>query len=208
MQGTARVLLYHLERLRASTEIARTLFEDETSVETTFIILPNDALIAPRLTYRVTRLEAIKYWRADISGSCSRRQIGGMNERERAGAIGQSALRRRQITHVRPYKSQSVRTRAAFGFMQALETSTMSDDEYMSTGDLNDDDEDYRPRASPVPTVGPLLPVKQQKKRGRKPNPNPSIRTAREAARKANHSVIEYVLLLIVCTETFAYTCL
>lgn len=85
------------------------------------------------------------------------------------------------------------RTRAAFGHA-GLETATMSDDEYMSTLDANEDDEDYRPRTSPVPTIGvSASPAKQQKKRGRRPNPNPSIRRAREAARKANHSVIEYV---------------
>ncbi|PVG01627.1 hypothetical protein CPB86DRAFT_794975 [Serendipita vermifera] len=76
----------------------------------------------------------------------------------------------------------------------------MSDDEYMSSGhivdeddenDLNDDD--YRPSAAYlVPMVGESPQAgKQQKKRGRKPNPNPYVRSAREAARKASHSVIE-----------------
>jgi hypothetical protein len=114
-----------------------------------------------------------------------------MNGRKRAGASEGSAEKR---IHTRScLLGLATRTRAAFGHA-GLETSTMSDDEYMSTPDPNEDDEDYRPRASPMPTIGASAsPAKQQKKRGRKPNPNPSVRTAREAARKANHSVIEYV---------------
>ncbi|KIM28200.1 hypothetical protein M408DRAFT_23906 [Serendipita vermifera MAFF 305830] len=70
----------------------------------------------------------------------------------------------------------------------------MSDDEIMSTMDVETDDNDgeYHPRGSPAPPAESSASTKQQqRKRGRKPNPNQSIRSAREAARKANHSVIE-----------------
>jgi hypothetical protein len=77
----------------------------------------------------------------------------------------------------------------------------MSEDEAMSAIEVETDDNDgeYHPRGSPVPLVEPLPSGsgKQQRKRGRKPNPNQSIRSAREAARKANHSVIEYVVCVI-----------
>lgn len=77
----------------------------------------------------------------------------------------------------------------------------MSDDETMSAIELETDDNDgeYHPRGSPIPPVesSPSGAGKQQRKRGRKPNPNQSIRSAREAARKANHSVIEYVVYIV-----------
>jgi len=62
---------------------------------------------------------------------------------------------------------------------------------------LRDDEEDdeYRPSDNAL-DVSPHLPslsmeVPQPQKRGRKPHPNPAVRSAREAARRANHSVIE-----------------
>jgi hypothetical protein len=118
---------------------------------------------------------------------------GKMNGRKRAGGSEGSAEKAETHDTRSCLLGLAMRTRAAF-VHAGLETSTMSEDEYMSTPDANEDDEDYRPRTSPVPMIGASAsPAKQQKKRGRKPNPNPSIRTAREAARKANHSVIEYV---------------
>lgn len=63
--------------------------------------------------------------------------------------------------------------------------------------DLRDDEEDdeYRPSdnaldaSSHLPSLSMVVP--QPQKRGRKPHPNPAVRSAREAARRANHSVIE-----------------
>jgi hypothetical protein len=75
----------------------------------------------------------------------------------------------------------------------------MSDNETMSAIEIETDENDgeYHPRGSPNLAAESSSPTsgKQQRKRGRKPNPNQSIRSAREAARKANHSVIEYVFL-------------
>lgn len=69
-----------------------------------------------------------------------------------------------------------------------------SDDE---RDDLREDEEDdeYRPSDNPLdpsshlPSLSTVVPPPQ--KRGRKPHPNPAVRSAREAARRANHSVIE-----------------
>ena len=78
----------------------------------------------------------------------------------------------------------------------------MSDDEYMSPldGERDDADDDYLPSSTTQIATSPSLPAqdpsKMPKKRGRKPVSNPSIRNAREATRKANHSVIEYAHLL------------
>jgi hypothetical protein len=71
----------------------------------------------------------------------------------------------------------------------------MSEEDYMSLAerDDDDDDEEYRPQSSFLSPDPASFPNQSPKKRGRKPNPNPSIRSAREAVRKANHSVIEYV---------------
>ena len=63
--------------------------------------------------------------------------------------------------------------------------------------DLRDDEEDdeYRPSDNPLDLSSRLpsssVVVPQPQKRGRKPHPNPAVRSAREAARRANHSVIE-----------------
>jgi len=63
--------------------------------------------------------------------------------------------------------------------------------------DLRDDEEDdeYRPSDNPLDVSSRLISsaviVPQPQKRGRKPHPNPAVRSAREAARRANHSVIE-----------------
>jgi Helix-loop-helix DNA-binding domain len=76
-----------------------------------------------------------------------------------------------------------------------------SDDDRDDRDDLRDDlrddeeDDEYRPSDNPM-EVSPRFPsssllVPQPQKRGRKPHPNPAVRSAREAARRANHSVIE-----------------
>ena len=64
--------------------------------------------------------------------------------------------------------------------------------------DLRDDEDDeYRPSDNPqgapsrLPSSSALVP--QPQKRGRKAHPIPAIRSAREAARRANHSIIEKV---------------
>ena len=69
----------------------------------------------------------------------------------------------------------------------------LSDEGAMSPIDVDTDDNDdeYHPRGLSMPPAESSPSTKQQRKRGRKPNPNQSIRSAREAARKANHSVIE-----------------
>ena len=71
-----------------------------------------------------------------------------------------------------------------------------SDDDRDDRDDLRDDEEDdeYRPSDNPLdissrPPSSVVVP--QPQKRGRKPHPNPAVRSAREAARRANHSVIE-----------------
>ena len=85
-----------------------------------------------------------------------------------------------------------------FGHRASWTSATMSDDEAMSVIKVEADNNDgeYHPRGSPIPPVepSPSGSGKQLRKRGRKPNLNQSIRSAREAARKANHSVIEYVV--------------
>nr|ANP44387.1 bHLH domain containing transcription factor [Serendipita indica] len=59
----------------------------------------------------------------------------------------------------------------------------------------DDADDDYLPSSAAQATTSAVQVLqdspKVPKKRGRKPVSNPSIRNAREAARKANHSVIE-----------------
>jgi hypothetical protein len=69
-----------------------------------------------------------------------------------------------------------------------------SDDDRDGLRDDEEDDE-YRPSDNAL-DISPHLPalsmdVPQPQKRGRKPHPNPAVRSAREAARRANHSVIE-----------------
>ena len=83
----------------------------------------------------------------------------------------------------------------------------MSDDEGMSAVDVETDDNDgeYHPRGLSIPPPESLPLGKQQRKRGRKPNPNQSVRSAREAARKANHSVIEYAPFIFFRQSPFCH---
>lgn len=80
----------------------------------------------------------------------------------------------------------------------------MSSDEDMIEDDDDETLSEYNPDSSrlasisPPPSNRPLASSGhkgkdkiQGKRRGRKPHPNPLVRTAREAARRANHSVIE-----------------
>jgi hypothetical protein len=72
-----------------------------------------------------------------------------------------------------------------------------SDDDRDDRDNLRDDDDEddeYRPSDNPIDPSARLPAstiVPQPQKRGRKPHPNPAVRSAREAARRANHSVIE-----------------